>query len=130
NLSLSPYFSIAQNFGASSYGSFNFMNTTGYSLGIDSKRSDNLYVSLHLDYDVANSHTIYPLIELNWNRYTFNGSARPLNFEGADLFNFGSTAVAGHNDLSLAFGGRYKFSEAVQVGLIGEIGLLGGSRHM
>ena len=33
-LGLTPYFSIAQNFLRSSFGSFNFMNTDGYSLGL------------------------------------------------------------------------------------------------
>src|SRR5260370_15756122 len=31
NLSLIPYFSFGQNFGKSSYGSFNFLTTTGFS---------------------------------------------------------------------------------------------------
>ncbi len=130
NLSLSPYFSITQNFGCTQYGSFNFMNTTGYSLGIDSERSDNFYTSFHLDFDVGNAHTWYPLVELNWTRYTFNGSARMFNFEGADLFNFGSDTIAGHNDLTLAVGGRYKWSEALQFGLAGEFNIIGGGRHM
>jgi hypothetical protein len=130
NLSLSPYFSIAQNFGRFSYGSFNFMNTTGYSLGIDSRRSDFLYASFHLDYDVFDQHKWYPLIELNWTRYTFNGSERAINFEGNNLFNFGSMFVAGHSDLTMAAGLRYKFSEAIQAGLVGEFSLVGGSRHM
>jgi len=130
NWSISPYFSIAQNFWRTGYGSFNFMNTTGYSLSIDSKRSDFLYSSFHLDYNVLNAGKLYPLIELNWTRYTMNGSALPLDFEGTNLFNFGSMAVAGHNDLTLALGFRYKFSEAIQFGLAGEFGLLGGHRHM
>jgi len=130
NLSLSPYFSIAQNFGRFSYGSFNFMNTTGYSLGIDSRRSDFFYASFHLDYDVMDKHKWYPLIELNWTRYTFNGSERAIDFEGNNLFNFGSMFVAGHSDLTMAAGLRYKFSEAIQAGLVGEFSLVGGSRHM
>ena len=130
NLSLSPYFSIAQNFWRTNYGSFNFMNTTGYSLGIDSKRSDFLYASFHLDFDILEAHQFYPLVELNWTRYVFNGSERPFGFEGSNLFNFGSMGVAGHSDLTLALGARYKFSEVLQFGLAGEFSLLGGSRHM
>ncbi|MCS7046846.1 MAG: hypothetical protein NZO58_10860, partial [Gemmataceae bacterium] len=72
----------------------------------------------------------YPLVELNWTRYTFNGSDRDLNFEGTNLFNFGSKYIAGHDDLTIAGGFRYKFTEGVQLGVAAEFGLLGGSRHM
>ena len=130
DLSLSPYFSVAQNFWRSNYGSFNFLNTTGYSLSIDSKRSDFLYSSFHLDYNILGQNKLYPLIEINWTRYVMNGSARSLDFEGTNLFNFGSMAVAGHSDLTMAVGFRYKFSEAMQLGLAGEFSLLGGHRHM
>ena len=67
---------------------------------------------------------------MHWTRYTFNGSHRAFGFEGADLFNFGSEGVAGHSDLTMAVGARYKFSEAMQAGIAGEFSLIGGSRHM
>ena len=130
NLSLSPYFSFAQNFWRTGFGSFNFMNTTGYSLSVDSRRSDFLYSSFHLDYNVLNQNKFYPLVEINWTRYTMNGSARPFDFEGTNLFNFGSMGVAGHDDLTMALGFRYKFNECVQFGIAGEFSLIGGSRHM
>jgi hypothetical protein len=130
NLSLAPYFSIAQNFGRTDYGSFNFMNTTGYSLGVDSLRTDFVYASFHLDFDIADAHKFYPLVELNWTYYTFNGSSRDVGFEGNNLVNYGSAGVAGHSDLTLALGGRYKVSEHFQLGLAGEMNVLGGSRHL
>ena len=130
NLSLSPYFSIARAFGETDWGRFNFMNTTGYSFAVDSRRTDFFYTSFHLDYDIGNRNKYFPLIELNWTRYTFNGSARTLGFEGSNLYNFGSDGVAGHDDLTLALGGRIKFSEAIQFGIAGEFSLLGGSRHL
>ena len=122
NLGLTPYFSIAQNFLRSDFGSFNFMNTDGYSLGLGAPRGDFFYASFHLDYDVGNFKKIYPLVELNWAYYAANGNREPINFEGRDLFHFGSTTVHGLNDLTLALGARYKVTEAIQ--------LLGGSRHM
>ncbi len=134
NLSISPYFSFATPFGdafmPAGYGLFNFMNTTGYSLGIDSKRTDFFYTSLHVDYDFLGGKKFYPLIELNYTRYVFNGSERTLGFEGSNLFNFGSDGVAGHGDLTLAAGARYKFSEAFQVGAAGEFGLLTNPRNL
>ena len=124
-LSVIPYVTAAQNFGCTSYGSFNAMATLGYSFRADSDRSDYFYTSWHLDFDVGNQHRLYPLIELNWFHYSRSGGERPFNFEGRDLVNFGSTAVSGRDNLSLATGVRYKFSEAVQTGVVVEFPLTG-----
>src|SRR5437016_4990580 len=43
--------------------------------------------------------------------------------EGRDLFNFGSTSVSGHSEVSLAVGARYKVNESLQFGLIAEVPL-------
>ncbi len=130
DLSLAPYFSIAQGFGKFYDGGFNFMNTTGYSFATDSVRTDFLYSSFHIDYDIGGLHKIYPLAELNWTYYTFNGGARNVGFEGNSLFNLGSNGVSGRSDLNLALGARYKLSENIQFGLAGEMNILGGGRHM
>jgi len=103
---LIPYFTIAQNFGKNPYGSFNFMNTTGYNFRTDNTRTESFFSSFHLDFEVAK--TFYPLIELNWRVYTRSGGNEPLNFDGSDLANFGSEHVAGLNELTLALGFRYK----------------------
>src|SRR5262249_37827274 len=102
NLGLRPYLSMAQNFGRSSYGSFNAMGTLGYDFGADNQRSEFFFTNLHLDYNVANADKIYPFLELNWTRYTANGRARPFDFEGRDLFNFGSEFVSSRNIVTLA----------------------------
>jgi hypothetical protein len=120
NFSLIPYFSFAQNFWRTSYGSFNFMTTIGYSAGFDDRRSDYLFNSYHLDYDLFNAHKIYPLIELNWFHYTESGNYRPNMFEGQDLVNFGAHGVSGSDNLSLALGARYKFTEWAQTGIAAE----------
>jgi hypothetical protein len=116
-LSLTPYASFAQNFGRNSYGSFNFMNTTGYALSVNDQRTDYFYSSFHLDFDLANAHKIYPLIELNWFEYTKAGKATDFGFEGRDLFNFGSEGVSGIGTLTVAPGVRYKFNESMQAGI-------------
>jgi hypothetical protein len=115
-LSLTPYANIAQRFGKTSWGTFNFMDTLGFSFATSGQRSDYVYNSAHVDFDVANWNRIFPLVELNWFQYFTNGSARPLGFEGGDLANVGS-AVDGHDFMSIAVGARYKFSEPLQVGL-------------
>jgi hypothetical protein len=125
-LSLVPYLSMAQQFGNSSYGSFDAMGTVGYAFSTDNKRSEYLFTSLHLDYNIANANKYYPFVELNWFHYTEGGKTRSLGFEGADLINFGSAHVGGDdNNLSIAVGARYKFSECLQTGIAAEFPLLG-----
>jgi hypothetical protein len=130
SLALAPYVSFGQNFWKTSFGSFNFLNTTGYSFSTTDERSEFLYSSFHLDYDVANLHRIYPLLELNWFYYATGGTTTPpVGFEGKDLFNFGTRGVSGHNDLSIAVGARYKYTECVQFGFAAEFPL-SGSRDL
>jgi len=130
SLALVPYFSIAQNFGKNPYGSFNFMNTTGYTFRTDGARSEAFYSSFHLDFEIAKR--FYPMIELNWRAYTRNGSERPFNFEGNDLVNFGSTSIAGRHDLNLAIGGRIQLNNCIWWGIATEFNVLSNSdgRHL
>ena len=128
SLSLVPYFSLGQNFWRTSFGSMNFLTTMGYSAGMDSQRTDYFFSSYHLDYDLFNAHKIYPLIELNWFHYTAAGNYRPITFEGRDLVNFGAHSVSGSENLSMAFGARYKFAEWAQTGIAAEFPL--NSPHM
>ncbi|MSQ94556.1 MAG: hypothetical protein EXR98_08360 [Gemmataceae bacterium] len=119
---LVPYFSIAQNFGRNQYGSFNFMNTTGYHFRTDNTRTEYIYSSFHLDFEIAKR--FYPLVELNWRHYTRNGGARALNFEGNDFANFGSQSISGRDELTLAFGGRVKLNDIITWGIAAEFNVL------
>ena len=115
-LGLDPYITYGQTFGRTSYGSFDFVGETGYDFAADNRRSEFFHASLHLDYDVANLHRIYPLLEMNGFYYTTHGKDANLNFEGADLVNFGAD-TGGHPDLlTIAPGVRYKFNEWSSVG--------------
>jgi hypothetical protein len=120
DFSMVPYITAAQNFGRNSYGSFNVMDTFGYSFRIGSGRSDFLYNSIHLDFDVVNAHRFYPFLEMNWFHYTRDGSARNFGQEGQDFANIGSTGVSGNDYLTIAPGFRYKFNEHVQAGIATE----------
>jgi hypothetical protein len=130
NLSLRPYLSFAQNFGQTSWGSFNFMSTWGYNFSMDNERSDSLFASWHLDFNIGNANKIYPLLELNWRHYTANGHANPVNFEGGDLINFGATNISGHDLVTLAPGVRYKFTEWAQVGTAVEFPITNPSKDI
>jgi hypothetical protein len=110
--SVTPYISAAQQLGDN----WHLMGTFGYSASVDSKRSDWLFTSLHLDYGIYNR--IYPLVEVNWYHYTTSGKNLPANFEGEDLVNFGSTNVAGNDLVTAAIGVRVKIiPETLQFGL-------------
>jgi hypothetical protein len=122
SLSVVPYVTFGKNFFANRFGSLNVINTTGYSFG-DHERSDYLYNSLHLDWDVANLHRFYPLMEFHYVQYVGSGSARNLDVEGRDLANIGDVNSAGRANFNLAFGARYKFSEQVQTGFAAEFPL-------
>ncbi|MCS6849820.1 MAG: hypothetical protein NZ700_01465 [Gemmataceae bacterium] len=125
NLSLVPYVTFGQNFLRSSYGSFNFMSTIGYAASVNNRRSDYLYGSLHLDFDVLNMNKFFPVLELNNFYWTKNGTSNWQNFEGRDLINFGATDVRGNYNLTMAAGLRYKFTEAAQAGFAVEFPLTG-----
>jgi hypothetical protein len=125
SLSLVPYVTFAKNCFDTRFGSLNVMNTTGYSFATDRQRSDYLYNSFHVDWDVANRHRLYPLMEFHYFQWTRSGGARALNVEGRDLANFGDTNSAGNANVNIAIGARYKFSEGMQLGIATEFPLNG-----
>lgn len=137
NFSVEPYISVAQNFGKNllgTYGSLNFLNTTGYTFRTDDVRNEFLFSGFHLDYNVGNQNRWYPLVEVNWFHYTRDGNAQQpfVGFGGADMFNFGTNGVAGHNELICNFGGRWKPAgrDSFQLGATVGFNALGGSRTL
>jgi hypothetical protein len=116
DLSLVPYVSYAKNFLRDfQFGSFNVMASTGYTFSVNNERSDYYWLSGHLDFDVANAHRFYPLMEMNWFLVTSKGQTTPIGVEGRDLINFGGQAK-GTGLLTGAFGARGKLSENAQIG--------------
>jgi hypothetical protein len=125
DLSLVPYLSAAQTIARTDYGSFNYMSSLGYSVSVNHDRNDFFYWSNHLDFDVLNLNKIFPMVELNWFHTTSNGRSNQFfGFNGADLINFGAGGAAGLNDLSIALGARYKFTEWLQTGFAFDIPLV------
>jgi hypothetical protein len=120
NLSMTPYLSLGQTVWKTTYGTFNALNTAGYTFDVDNTRTDYAFDSFHLDFDVGNLRVIYPLFEASWFHYTSNGNGRALNFEGRDLFNFGANDVKGHDTVTLAGGARYRFNDCLWAGVAGE----------
>jgi hypothetical protein len=125
NFGIAPYVTVAQKFYRTSFGQFTVLDTLGYNFGTNNARSDFVYNTLHLNYDVANLGRIFPLVELNFFHYTSNGNARAgLDFEGRDLANIGAS-VSGRTFLSFAAGARFKISQPVEIGFAGEFPLNG-----
>jgi hypothetical protein len=115
---VTPYLSVGKKID-----NFHLLGTLGYRFSFNDDRSESFFLSLHGDYSIFDR--VYPLVELNWYHYTENGDSFKANFEGADLFNFGSTKVEGHDFLNLALGGRFKIQEGVETGLVFEFPLTG-----
>lgn len=116
-LNINPYFTIAQNFWRTSYGSMNFMGNIGFPISVNGDRNSYFTTSLHLDYDVANWHKLYPTLELNIQSALSNGTQFPyMNTYSPDMFNVGAGAVKGLSAITIAPGVRYKFTEMFQVG--------------
>ncbi len=114
---ITPYITAGQKLG-----NFHLLASFGYRFRFDDARSNSFFTSLHLDYSLWDK--LYPLVELNWYHYTRNGSSRVADFEGADLFNFGSNNVEGNDVVTLAAGVRYKINEAIQAGIVAEFPVL------
>jgi hypothetical protein len=118
-LGLVPFLSAAKNFCLpAGWGSTNLMGTTGYDFAVDNNRSEFFFLSLHWDYNIANTNRFYPFLEMNYFHYTRGGNANMpgFGFEGLDLVNFGSKNVGGRDFLSLAPGMRFKLNEHIQFG--------------
>lgn len=98
-------------------GDVNFISGSGFRLPTDtSARSQMWYWSNHVDYEVFEN--IFALFEVNWFHWMRSGKALPgVNFEGGDLFNLGSGAVAGNDIVTAAVGGRVKFTEHAILGV-------------
>ncbi len=87
----------------------------------DDANSTWCYVSNHFDYEFHPGW--YALMEYNWYHWLESGSNGIPGIEGGDLFNFGSTGVAGNNIVTGAFGAKYKPSANMEVGLAWEVPL-------
>lgn len=79
------------------------------------------YVSNHFDYFLG--HCTYALMEYNWYHYLESGDGGIQGVEGGDLFNFGSTGVAGNDIVTCAFGAKFKPDRCTEIGIAWEVPL-------
>jgi hypothetical protein len=65
----------------------------------------------------------YLLTEYNWYHWIKSGDVGLVGVEGGDLFNFGSRGVAGNDIVTGAFGGKFKPSGNMEIGVAWELPL-------
>jgi len=86
---------------------------TGARIPISGNDSTFYDTSLHADYKIG---PLYPLVELNWVQCLDGGRRLPIDQEGFDFFNIGSTQAGGHGVVTMAFGARWRIVDAADVG--------------
>ena len=84
----------------------------------DTDEESSLYWSNHLDYHLG--YGWYALTELNWFHWIESGAGGIPGVSGGDLFNLGSTGVAGNNIVTAAFGVKYKPNRLTEIGIAWE----------
>ena len=90
---------------------------SGFRLAADTTLESSMwYWSNHLDYQV--NRKWYVLTELNWFNWIDAGNNTGLaGVEGGDLYNFGSTGVAGNDIVTNAVGIKFKPSKHREIGV-------------
>lgn len=87
--------------------------------GVDSSFFD---MSLHGDFEIAdvevgdtNLGSFYPTMEVNWVQTLDGGRRVPLSDEGFDFFNLGSSNAGGKGTVTMAYGGRWRVTDDLDV---------------
>lgn len=87
----------------------------------DNAESTWCYISNHFDYEFYERW--YSLVEVNWYHWLESGNNGIPGIEGGDLFNFGSTGVAGNDIVTGAFGVKFKPTSNQEIGVCWELPL-------
>lgn len=95
---------------------------TGFRFPLSDVDSMFFDFSLHADYRLPEitfagygiGHP-YPTIELNWKHVLQGGDRIPLDQEGFDFFNLGSSKAGGNDVVTMGFGGRWRFTDDLEV---------------
>lgn len=96
-------------------GAWNVLGGLGFDLPLDTDaNTSRVDYHAHVDYEV--SPGFYPLVELNGITYLSDGDELPVDFEGGDFFNLGSTDVAGQTVVTGALGARMRLFDEHYLG--------------
>jgi len=92
-----------------------FITAGGWRIPMDGQdESQSTYWSNHFDLQLT--QRFYMLTEFNWYHWTRSGGGGINGVEGLDLFNLGSTGVAGNDIVTGAFGFKFKPGRHMEVG--------------
>lgn len=103
-------------------GDLHLLGYTGFRFPLSDVDSMFFDWSLHADYRLPEitfagygiGHP-YPVVELNWKNVMKGGDRAPLNQEGFDYFNLGSSEAGGQNVVTMGFGGRWRFTDNLEL---------------
>lgn len=105
--------------GGAEIGPGHWISGTGLLLPTNTTEESQMWFwSNHFDVELING--IYALAELNWYHWMKSGNGGIPGVEGGDLFNLGSTGVAGNDIWTGAFGLKYKPSGNMEIGVAWE----------
>ncbi|MGC3967683.1 MAG: hypothetical protein QM775_10010 [Pirellulales bacterium] len=97
-----------------------WISGSGLRLPADSNtRSTMVYWSNQ--WDVKMTDNFYVVGGVNWFHWLEAGNNLPVNFEGMDLFNLGSTGVEGNDVVTSSLGLRYRFGCMNETGITWEV---------
>lgn len=114
-----PYLSLGKQIGCG-----HLIASTGYHIpGDTAEESQSIYYSVHYDHPITSK--LSAVAELNGIVYTKSGQALPLNVEGGDWINLGSSNVAGNNFISTAIGANYRLNRCLSVAGVWEFPITG-----
>lgn len=98
---------------------WHYLSAFGLRLPVDDQAEESsLYWSNHVDYHFG--HGFYALTEFNWFHWTESGAGGINGVSGGDLFNLGSTGVAGNDIVTGAIGVKYKPNRLTEIGVAWE----------
>lgn len=103
--------------GGMQVGRGHWISAFGWILPTDSaEESQWTYWSNHWDMRLGNTN-LFPFVEVNWYHYLRAGRNGINGIEGGDLFNLGSTGVAGNDIVTSAVGMKFKPSHHTEMGI-------------
>lgn len=97
-----------------------FVSAAGFRLPTDPyAQNDQFYWSFHVDRRLRQA-PLYGLLEMNWYHWMNSGVGGIPGVGGLDLYNLGSSGVAGQNIVTGAIGAKYKLSALNEIGVAWE----------
>lgn len=99
--------------GAKAWGPLGLQGSMGINIALDGSHDSSMFhYSAHVDYELFPN--FFPVFEVNGFTVVDRGNRTPLNFEGVDLVNFGSTKAG--TVITTAFGARYRVNDHILLG--------------